>query len=116
RSRFADRLPWRPWSDRSGTPVDLLAASADGHRQAATRLKPIACQDCQTNHRAFVRGRSGAFLVQLSELSRLGDRGTDAAARASLARGPEYAAGRLAVIRIADPGVWQRQQDPILAV
>jgi len=67
-------------------------------------LKPIACQDCQTNHRAFVRGRSGAILVQLSELSGPGDRGTDAAARASLAGGPGSAAGRLAVVGIADPG------------
>src|SRR5215472_4961894 len=103
RSCLAHRLSWCPWPDRSGAPVDVLAASAHGHRQAATRLKPMACQDCQTNHRAFVRGRSGAILVQLSELSGPGDRGGDAAARASLARGPGSAAGRFVVVGIADP-------------
>ena len=72
-------------------------------------LKPISRQDCQTNHRAFVRGRSGAILVQLSELTRPGHRGTDAAARASVARGPGSATGRFAALGIANPGARQRQ-------
>ena len=49
-----------------------------------TRLEPIACQDCQTSHRAFVRGRSGALLGRFSELSGPVDRGTDAPARSAV--------------------------------
>ena len=67
---------------------DVLAASAHGHRQAAARLEPVAGQDSQTHHRAAVRGRGGAILVQLSHLPRPGHRGTDAAAGTSVARGP----------------------------
>src|SRR5262252_5925189 len=74
-------FPGAPRSDRSGPPIDVLAASAYGHWQAATRVKSVARQDCQTNHRAFVRRRSGALLVQLSELTGPGHRGADAAAR-----------------------------------
>ena len=87
-------FPDAPLPDRSGVPVDLLAASAHGHRQAATRLKPIARQDCQTNHRASVRGRGGAILVQLSELTGPGHRGTDAAAGTPVARSPGSESGR----------------------
>ena len=108
-------FPDCPWSDRSGVPDDLLAASTHGHRQAATRLEPIASQDSQTNHRAFVRGRSGAILVQLSELTGPGHRGTDAAAGTSVARSPGSESRRSAVIGSADPGARQRQQDPIPA-
>jgi hypothetical protein len=54
-------------------------------RPAVSRF---ARQDCQTNHRAFVCGRSGAILVQLSELTGLGHRGADAAAGPPVARGP----------------------------
>jgi hypothetical protein len=61
------RCPWQiaPAFSR------LLAASAHGHRQAATRLEPVAGEDSQTNHRAFVGGRGGAILVQLSALAGL---------------------------------------------
>jgi hypothetical protein len=108
-------FPGAPRPDRSGAAVDVLAAGAHGHRQAATRVKSVTRQDCQTNYRAFVRRRSGAILVQLSELTRPGHRGTDAAAGASVARGPGSASGRFVVIGIADPGARQRQQDPIPA-
>ena len=75
----------------------------DPSKLPKTNGTPVGSYYFQKNHRAFVRGRSGAILVQLSELSGPGDRWNDAAARTSLAGGPGSAAGRLAIVGIADP-------------
>src|SRR5262249_13509713 len=55
------------------------------------------------------------ILVQLSELTGPGHRGTDAAAGPPVARGPGSAAGRFAAFGIADPRAPQRPQNPIPA-
>ena len=41
-------FPDAPGQIAPASPVDVLAASTYGHRQTATRLEPIARQDCQS--------------------------------------------------------------------
>ncbi|HEY7336863.1 MAG TPA: tyrosine-type recombinase/integrase [Bryobacteraceae bacterium] len=80
-----------------------MTTGTHGHRQAATRVKSAARQDRQTNYRAFVRRRSGTILVQFSELTGPGHRGTDAATRTPVARSPGSEPRRSAAVRSADP-------------
>src|SRR5246127_5364263 len=57
-----------------GAPGQIAPALQSTYWQRAPRLKPVARQDRQTNHRASVRGRSDAILVQLSQLTGPGHR------------------------------------------
>ena len=115
RSRLADRLPGRAFADRSGVTDDLLAASTHGHRKTAAHLEPVAGKDSETNDRASVSRPGGAILVQLSQLTRPGHRGIDAAPGTAVARSPGSESRRSSTVRGADPRARQGQQNPFPA-
>ena len=93
----------------------ICAAGPMGIGRPRVGNQPIAGQGAQTHHRAAVRRRGGALLVQLSHLTRPGHRRSDAAARTTVAEVLALNPRRRAAFRSADPRSRQRQQDPFPA-
>ena len=112
RSRLARPLPWRSPSDCSRASGKLLAARAHGSRQTASRSESPAGERAQADHRATVRRRGGAILVQFPDLARPGHRGLDALAGPAIpgSEGSEPRGSALA--GSPDPRARQGQQAP----